>query len=91
MSKIKISVAGKEAEFTRPSFIHPRNADRQCPSMAHEQLEMLESIRNCLEEIGRQACGIAVGYEIQQLRKAVQRMDLRLAQTQKLKGGRVSQ
>jgi len=80
---------GEEKTWERPHWIF--NRGESFPGYDSAQLEMLESIRNCMEQIrDSQMLACSVAHDIARLRKAAERIDRRLAETQKLKGGRTS-
>lgn len=77
----------------RPSWKHSRITDTSFPGAEYAQLEMLESIRNVMEEIkGSQMlqCDVAQAIkgmheETRRTRLILARMDRRLAKVEKLK------
>lgn len=80
-------------KYVRPSWNHSRPAGEAWPGMENAQLEMLESIRNVLEDVkGSQMlqCDVAgaikrMESEARQARLILARIDRRLAKVEKLR------
>lgn len=90
--EIKISKNGTVRD-QRPAWRHNRPAGNDYPGDNNASLEMLESIRNVLEDINKSQmlqCDVRqmileLRFNSERTRKAIERIDRRLAKAEKLR------
>jgi primosomal protein N'' len=88
--EIEVRKGNSLARKHRPSWQHHRPVNQDFPGDANAQLEMLESIRNVLEEgVNLQRESLYAIREVRQraerTRIAIERIDRRLAKVEKLR------